>query len=426
MVRNPRSQWAADLCNMSMLLYMMWLLLPAAQAALHAVTGIATVALFGVGVLMDGKTLRLRPWRFLLRVLLAGALPMALYFLLDRGGGNLAGYAAQQGMFWFPLLWCAYAREMDDDRLYRWVKPMLILLILVTTLTTIGWLIQGLLRGGKVYAYARSLGSGAPDRAAYLRELMLRNIGGYDFIYATVLLLPVTLYAVGVSHGWKRIGFAAGYGLQLVMIGLSQYTYAILFAVAVTGLELFALLLRAIFRRLRVGPSLAAAGAALCAIWFFRMPLISWAQGLAKGFGFENAAYSLTQLNTLISGGVVDGGSRLSTYSVPLQGFLASPMIGSLAGGARALGMHSELLDLLSGIGLLGTAAFSLCVWLVGRGSEKGLRASPAYAQLVLQRLLMFACLVLGTVFYSREMSLVFCLSTALVLRGWKPAPAGA
>ena len=417
MVKPERNRLSADLCNLSMLAYMVWLLLPAVQTLLHAVTGAATLCVFGVGVLLDGQTLP-RRWRsFLPRVLLAAALPLALFFLLERGGGNLPGYLAQQGMFWFPLLWCAYARERGDGRLYRFVKPLLILLLVATTLTTLGWLVQGLLRGGKVYAYARSLGSGEPDREAYLKELMLRNIGGYDFIYASVLALPLCWYAGMVAHGWKRAGIAVFYGLQLAMIGLSQYTYAILFAVAVTAMEALAALLRLIARKMSVGASLMWTVPFFAALWLARVPLITWAASVAAGLGFENAGYSLAQLLTLLTGGTVDAGSRLAAYQVPLQGFAMSPLFGSMLGGAKMLGMHSDFLDLLSGMGIVGTVAFAFGAWWIGHSAQRGLRRSPAWAHVVLQYAVLGLCLVLGTVFYSREIPLLLCLSAAILLR---------
>jgi len=417
MRRTGTNGLAPNLINGSMLLYMAWLLLPAAQASLHAVTGALAVCVFGVGALLNGSTFYKRWWDWALRALLAVLLPLALFYFLDRGAGNLPGYLAEQGMFWFPLLWCAYARFSGDPLLYRAVKPLFVALMVITTLTTLGWLVEGMLRDGKVYAYSRSLGYGAPGREAYLRELMLRNIGGYDFIYASVLLLPVTFYLALTLRGYRRMGAVLFYALQLAMIGLSQYTYAILFAVAITGMELLALLFRAIFRKLPVGASLACTVPVLAALWLLRAPLVQWAGGVAAGFGFENAAYSLGLLNTLFSGGIVDAGSRLDAYSTALQGLAASPVFGSMFGSVKTLGMHSDLLDLLSGMGLIGSAAFGAGAWLIGRGSNKGITRSPAFAHLALQRVFLLVCLTLGTVFYSREIPLVVCLSTALILR---------
>ena len=413
----PRSLWAI-LGNASMLLYIVWLMLPAVQTTGRAVTGVLAVILFGAAVLADGETLPKHWLTFLPRIAFAALLPLALYFFVGRGGSNLAGYYAQQGMFWFPLLWCAYARERDDDRLYRFVWQTMLAAMVVTTLTTIGWLIEGMLREpGRVYAYSRSLGFGEEGREAYLKELMQRNIGGYDFVYATVLALPMTFFAAAKSRGWARAGFSCFYAAQVVMIVLSQYTYAIVFAAGVTAVELMALLLRAMFKRLTVGVSMLCTLPLFLALWLCRVPLLTLAGSVAAKIGFENAQYSLNQLLTLLEGGAVDSGSRLDAYRLSWQAFKASPLLGAMSGAARALGMHSDLLDLFAGLGVVGAAAFGLGAWGIGRGSLKGVFHCEARAQLLLQWLVFLSCMAVGTVFYSRELTLVMCLCATFALR---------
>ena len=295
---------------------------------------------------------------------------------------------------------------------------------MATTLTTIGWLVQGLLRGDKVYAYARSLGSGEPNRAKPTFE-------GTDAAVTSagmILSMPACLCCrlPSTQRLPRAAGSAAGFTVcstlpSSLLVGLSQYTYAILFAVAITAMELLAALLRVIFRKLSTGASLLWTVPFFAAIWLLRVPLISWAGNLAAGLGFENATYSLAQLLTMLMGGAVDSGSRLITYTTPLAGIAASPLTGALLNGVKVLGMHSDLLDLLSGMGILGTAAFGLGAWVIGRGSQKGIRHSPAFAQVVLQYVALFLCMALGTVFYSREIPLLLCLTGALLLRE-KPA----
>lgn len=90
--------------NASMLLYLFWLLLPAVQTTGRAVTGVAAVALFGVGVLLDGSWLRAHGWRTLLRAACAALMPVILRVFLARGGENGAGFYVQQAMFWFPVV----------------------------------------------------------------------------------------------------------------------------------------------------------------------------------------------------------------------------------------------------------------------------------------------------------------------------------
>ena len=57
MAHTKREAVSGTLVNLSMLLYMTWLLLPAVQTTLRAVTGVLAVGLFGVGAMLAGGTL---------------------------------------------------------------------------------------------------------------------------------------------------------------------------------------------------------------------------------------------------------------------------------------------------------------------------------------------------------------------------------
>lgn len=415
------SSLSATLCNASMLLYILWLLLPAVQTTGGALAGGVTVAVFGVGLLLDFPYLKAHWPKVFLRLLLMAALPLVLRFFLRRGTDHFLGYYAQQGMFWFPLLFCGYARDRGDPRLWRFVKVTLFCALAVTTLTTVGWLIQGMLRGGRIYAYSRSLGSGEPGQEAYLTELMLRNIGGYDFIYASMLSLPLGCFAIQKSHGWRRLGFVALCALQYGMIALSQYTYALIFATALLALEALAALLRTLSLRLfkrpmSVLPSLLWILPLFLGIYLARVPLVSWTASLCQRFGMENFSISLTQLLSVLSGGVTDSVSRLDYYRLPVQGIAASPLLGALPGTDALLSQHSDLLDLLSALGVLGGAVFLALVWFLGQGGLKGFGKSEVKPHLLLQWVVLLALTVLSIVTYSREIPLVICLGAALTM----------
>ncbi len=419
-LRPKASPFSAGLCNASILLYTLWLLLPALQTTGRAATGLLAVALFGLGVLLDGAYLKTHWLPFLLRILCMAVLPLALRVFLHRGADHFWGYYVQQVMFWFPLLFCGYAREKEDPRLWRFLKIALLGALVVTTLTTIGWLVQGMLRGGKVYAYSRALGNAEPGQEAYHKELMLRNIAGYDFIYASMLSLPLGCYAIQTSRGWKRAAFVAFCAAQLVMIALSQYTYALLFSVLLLAMEGLAALLRWVARRL--GKPLSGLNSLLLTLPFFllvylaRVPLVSWAASLCSGIGFENFAISLHQLLASLTGEGIEPASRLSYYGLAVQGFAASPFLGGLPGTVAPLSQHSDLLDLLSAMGLLGAALFFFCAWFLGRGVLRGAGSSPAKPHLLLQYAALLAFCLLGTVIYSRDISLVLCLGALLAL----------
>lgn len=415
------SPLSAGLCSASILLYTLWLLLPALQTTGRAITGVAAVGFFGLGVLLNAEYLRLRWARLLLSAACAAAMPLLLRFFLERGGESFAGFYVQQAMFWFPLVFCAYARDRGDRRLWRFLKPVLLGAMAVTTLTTIGWLTEGMLRGGRVYAYSRSLGSAEPGREAYLKELMLRNIGGYDFIYATVVSLPFTCIGIQRSRGWRRAAYTAFLCAQAVMVVLSQYTYAMVFAAAILAVELTALIVRAASRgRVGLGASLLWGLIPIAAIYLLRVPLITLAANLCGRLGLSNFAFSFEQLLAAMTGGTADEASRLGYYLLALNGFWASPLWGSMFDGQKLLSQHSDVLDLLSGVGLLGTAVVGAMIWAMGRGVLRGLRACEYRAQLAVAALALLAVAALGTVVYSRDILLV---AAAGVLLALEPAP---
>ena len=411
------SATSAGLMNASMLVYLFWLLLPAVQTTGRAATGAAAVALFGAGVLLDGTWLKAHGFSTLLRAVCAALMPLILRVFLARGGENGAGFYVQQAMFWFPVVFAGYARERGDSRLWRWIRPLMLAVITVTTLTTIGWLIQGMLRGGRVYAYSRSLGYGAGGEAqeAYLKELMLRNIGGYDFVYATVAALPLTCLGIQRSGGWRRAAFCALLAAQAVMVALSQYTYAMLFAAAILAVEGIALAGRAASRgHVGLGASLLWGALPLAAAFLLRVPLTALAAEVCERLGLTNFAFSFRQLLLALEGGATSADSRLGYYLTALEGFFRSP----LTGGEKLLSQHSDLLDALSGMGVLGTAAMGGMLWLMGREAFRGLKKSPARAQLVLSGIAVGVTALLGTVVYSRDIAAVTMMGALLILEG--------
>lgn len=411
------SPWSAGLCNASILIYTAWLLLPAVQTTGRAAAGAAAVALFAIGALLDTQYLK-KEWLSLgLRALCAALMPLILYRFLERGGTGFWGFYVQNAMLWFPLVYCGYARERGDGRLWRYLKPVLLCAVALTTATTIGWLIEGMLRGGRVYAYSRSLGFAEPGREAYLKELMLRNIGGYDFVYATVVSLPLTCIGIQASRGWKRWAFVALLSAQAVMVVLSQYTYAMVFTAAILAVELLAAIVRKCFHA-KLGMSLLWGLLPIACVWLLRVPLVSWAAALCRQVGFTNFSFSLEQLLAAMNGGATDEASRLSYYLLPLEGIARSPLIGSALGGEALLSQHSDLLDLLSGVGIIGAAVMGGMLRLMGRGSLRGVKQSPYRAQLAVMALALLVTAALGTVVYSRDIFLVACAGALLVLEG--------
>ncbi len=413
-----KNELSIQLIRSSIWLYVIWLLLPAVQTTGRAMSGAACVGLFGLGVLLDTDTLK-KEWLWLLaRAACAAVMPVLMRIFMDRGGANFAGFYVQQAMFWFPLVFAGHARTLGDKSLWQGLRWVLLVVITITLLTTTGWLIEGMfLRGDKVYAYSRSLGFAGEDDPLYLKELMLRNIGGYDFIYAMTAALPLTCIAIQQSRGLKRMAFVALIALQTITIVLSQYTYAMLYAAAILAIEVMALLARRISKgKLSTGKSLLAGALPLLLAFVFLQPLAQLASAICAELGLVNFAFSFEQLGLALQGSATDANSRLSHYLVAADGVRQSPVWGDLFGGAQQMSYHSDMLDLLSGAGVIGTAMAAGMVWLMGRGSLRGFGKNPHKAQLSLMFAAVLVIASLGTVVYSRDIPAVVMLGALCVL----------
>ena len=410
-----RKELSTQLIRFSILLYVVWLLLPAVQTTGRAASGCLCVGLFGLGVLLDTETLK-KEWPMLAkRAVCAAVMPLLMRQFMDRGGTNFAGFYVQHAMLWFPLVYAGHVRTLGDKRLWQHLKWVLGGAIVITLLSTCYWLVEGMfLRGERVYAYSRSLGYAEPGNEAYLKELMLRNIGGYDFIYAMVAALPLACIAIQRTSGAKRAGFLALITLQTAVIVLSQYTYALIYAAAILAVEVLAFIIRRLSKgRIGMGYSLLLGAVPLLLGALLMQPLSQLASAVCQQLGLTNFAFSFEQLSLALQGSATDANSRLSHYLVAVEGFLSSPFFGTRG----MLSYHSDVLDLLSGAGVGGFACVcALISFFMGRGSLKGFRQSPHKAQLCLMFIAVFVTALLGTVVYSRDIFAVCVLGTLLVL----------
>ncbi len=405
--KNVFTQWLSRLCHASVFLYILWLMLPCVQTTLGAMGGIVFVGLFGLSVLLNVSFMKQHGKWFVCAVILTALMPLFWAHFMGRGGTNLLGYYVQQGMFWFPLLVVAYARKSEDRLLTRYIGYALLITLVITTLTTIGWLIQGMTRGDRVYAYSRSLGSGEANREEYLKELMLRNIGGYGFVYATVLCLPFTCFLAQKNQGIKRGCLALFVILQAVMVVLSQYTYAMLYTAVILLVEGAGFLFLWIGKgKISQGKGMLLGLVPLFLLLLLHQPLLMMAVSICESIGFTNFAFSLQQLLIALQGGVTDSASRFEAYVTPLQAFASSPLFGSMF-GQSTLGYHSEVLDLLAGVGILGSVLFGGMVKIIGHNSLVGCKTHESRPHLFLMFGALFVTATLGTVLYSNEISMV-------------------
>lgn len=407
-----RKELSLHICAASMLAYCIWLLLPVVQTTGRAVTGAATVALFVAGILLDVEEWR-KNWLLLLfQAVCAAVLPYILLRFMHRGGDNGAGFYVSNVMLWYPLIYVSYALRKKDERLWRYLKVLLTSLILITVLSTISGTLYGMLVEKSERTYPRLLGTNATD-PQISKKLMLRNIGGYDFVYASVMTLPFLCFGAARAAGWKKAGYISFAGLVVVMIVLSQYTYAMIYAGMILVVEFFAWLAGKIFKT-TPGRSMLIGLIPLALICLMSGPLLSLGIKIADAMGLNVLGNNLERLHSMLTGTQIASGDRLGYYAVAWKGFVSSPLLGSLPGGEKLLSQHSEVLDMLSGVGIIGTVVVAAMIWLMHKGLWKEAKKSEAFPHLVLMGAALLLLSSFGTSFYSRDVWLIYALSLLL------------
>ena len=232
------------------------------------------------------------------------------------------------------------SRSFADKRFYHTYLKASVLLVAITSLTTI--------IGLEKYPMAcRELasGSGAYDKATYLKA----NIGGYEFIYALVLFIPVLCWLISKSKGFHKIPYIVTLILCAICVYKSQFTIAFL-----------CLIISLIVVWFQFHPRWAAVTFVLFVIMllFGGFTVIgSFFRWLSEIVNEEYVADRLLQLSQFLSGEAVKTDTsteRLDHYINQISAFISSPIIGHnmFSYDDSYVSGHSFILDILGGGGI--------------------------------------------------------------------------
>jgi len=282
----------------------------------------------------------------------------------------------------------------DKDFFEGYLKTMSIF-VGITCITTIIGLI--------IYPMAsRQLASGSAiwDTERYTRI----NIGGYEFIYALVLLIPVFLWLIKRARGlWKAI-YIIILTLDICCIYASQYTIALVCAVV-------ALIVVALQNNQKL--------AWICTILIAIFLLFNGLSLLGKMFYWvsdivdqEYVSDRLLQLAQLFSGQTVStetSSERLDHYFNQVNEFLNSPVLGHnlLEYSNTHVSGHSLFLDLAGGAGIFGV---SVLIFLIQKLYRLAVNPSKQRVLPHIRSLWIMAILLalLNPIIFSTTLTVVF------------------
>ena len=218
----------------------------------------------------------------------------------------------------------------------KFLSFVIILAVLATLITTY----IGLQQYPTASRYLATVGDASDE---WNVRFNMMNIGGYEFIYSTVLMYPIVIYA------YKRrkihLVFAIIFAVfELLVIINSGYTIALLFWMISTMFFFFG-------RNFRLMGLFFVVVIALVFILFFSDIISDGLKFLADNIDNRYISQRLSALAGGRGGLESSDDNRLELYLLSLNTFIRSPIIGSLGTG---FGGHSFILDFLARYGLIG------------------------------------------------------------------------
>lgn len=196
---------------------------------------------------------------------------------------------------------------------------------------------------------SRQLASGT---AIYdtLRYKMV-NIGGYEFIYALVLLIPVLFWMIKRAKGFWKIVYVSVLILDVLCIYVSQYTIALI----CMAIALVMVWMQKNRRAASIFAIFMVVFLSLGGMTFLGQ-LVYWVSDLIE---FDYVSDRLRQVAQLISGQTVNtetSRERIEHYMNQLEAFSSSPILGHnwYDFSVRYVSGHSLVLDVLGGTGIVG------------------------------------------------------------------------
>ena len=197
------------------------------------------------------------------------------------------------------------------------------------------------------------------------------NIGGYGFVYSSVLLYPFVILAFKMKrlHFVFVIAFTA---LLLYMVIQASYTYAML-------LMLLSMLMFFVRRDIPLKKFLLLMLGFVVVVLIFRVAIAAILSYI--GELIDNPSM-VEKINAAFLGtDAVDNfdDDRGALYMQSFEMFLKSPFIGSLAGGRKVTGGHSFILDNLALYGLVGGGLMALMYRCIFLTFIRPLKDKPGY-----------------------------------------------
>ncbi|MBQ6154066.1 MAG: hypothetical protein IJJ15_09990 [Ruminococcus sp.] len=195
---------------------------------------------------------------------------------------------------------------------------------------------------------ARDLASTKTSQDATAIKYDWQNIGGYSFVYSTVLLYPFVI--LGFKTKKLNIVFVVIFTVLAYALALyTEYTFALM-------LLLLSTLLFLIKKDMSIKKFLLLMIFSFLAAYFLRYAVAALLTYIGNLLGNETMTEKMTAI--FLGNEAVEqlDDPRDVLYMMSIETFLKNPLFGTFFNGGRGSGGHSQILDTLAQFGLFGGA----------------------------------------------------------------------
>lgn len=279
------------------------------------------------------------------KVLILGLILVLFQFWFTHRNVEFSSFLINGMISWSPCLISLLCTNMFDSNTQKGLLQIALIFFIITSITTIKGLIM--------FPFAARELAGAAigfDRERY----MLLNIGGYEYIYALVIGLPVFIWIITNSKGLFKLLNIGTLWVCLYCIYMSAYATALIITIVVLALVV-------IDFNPRLKPYLIFSG--IVFLIFARSGILSsiveWIITFVES---DYVVDRLQQVAFLLQGQSIDNintnttNERLVLMRNAMNGFISCPLWGNnwIDWHKGVLSGHSMILDILSSSGIFG------------------------------------------------------------------------
>jgi hypothetical protein len=293
-----------------------------------------------------------RKWFYdILGISLLGAIYitfMILYFVFDYGDLTLSRLVGPMFVFFYAFMGYFYSR-LKEEKVIQFILFFVAVCFLTTALTTSSALLD--------YSNVSRLMTSSGTSQDIVARLERMNVGAFDFIYGTVILIPILVLSLKLSIERKSkiliITTLSVIGVAMLMIFLANFVTAYVLAIT-------AIFLSFLSTKHRIYSTFFISIILVMAIFPIIMDIVIFILNFIKDAspsirthirieGLINFLHGDIQVNSLTI--------RTRLFMNSLNSFLSSPFVGVGAYYSTSydlIGRHAQFIDDLGRFGILG------------------------------------------------------------------------